>query len=308
MDRYFAHGKLLLTAEYFVLDGAPALAAPTRAGQWMHVAPANETETLTWNSLDETGQPWFSARWAWNDEAVIPVASSDTNAALRLQQLFTDALRQNPNCLVQLKGAQVTTRLEFPRHWGLGTSSTLVSNLARWLDVDAWTLLAAAFGGSGYDLACADAPGPILYQLRQGRPQIIDLPWRPPYADRLFFIHLGAKQDSREGIARYRARAGAVGAALNRIGELTLAQLAAQTPEAAADVLAEHEAVVGEALGMTPLGQGRFADFPGQLKSLGAWGGDFALALARTPEREAVARYFARHGLQELLSYDEMML
>jgi mevalonate kinase len=307
MSRYFAHGKLLLTAEYFVLDGAPAVAAPTRFGQWLEVGRTDDPHTLLWQSLDHKGEPWFSANWAWQADALAPLQPSNETAD-RLQLLFAEALRQNPQCLHLLKGAAVTTGLEFPRHWGLGTSSTLVSNLGRWLQADPWALLAAAFGGSGYDLACADAPGPILYQLRNAQPQTIHLAWRPSYAHHLFFIYLGAKQNSREGIARYRALTGARNAALGRIAELSLALLAAQTPEAAAEVLAEHEAVVGRALGLTPLGHDRFADFPGQMKSLGAWGGDFALALARTPDHEAVARYFTRHGLNELLGYDEMML
>jgi len=34
---FYGNGKLLLSAEYFVLDGAVALALPTKLGQSLHV-------------------------------------------------------------------------------------------------------------------------------------------------------------------------------------------------------------------------------------------------------------------------------
>ena len=37
MLRFYSHGKLLLTAEYVVLDGAKALALPTKYGQSLTV-------------------------------------------------------------------------------------------------------------------------------------------------------------------------------------------------------------------------------------------------------------------------------
>ena len=34
-------------------------------------------------------------------------------------------------------GFKVTTKLDFPKNWGLGTSSTLINNIAQWAQVDA---------------------------------------------------------------------------------------------------------------------------------------------------------------------------
>jgi hypothetical protein len=51
-------------------------------------------------------------------------------------------------------GYNITTHLNFPKKWGLGTSSTLINNIAQWLQIDAFTLLNNSFGGSGYDIAC----------------------------------------------------------------------------------------------------------------------------------------------------------
>jgi hypothetical protein len=49
----------------------------------------------------------------------------------------------------------ILLQLSFPKKMGLGTSSTLINNIAQWLQIDAFTLLNNSFGGSGYDIACA---------------------------------------------------------------------------------------------------------------------------------------------------------
>ena len=55
---FYSHGKLLLTAEYLVLDGAKALAVPTKKGQFLKDADA-EKNTLSWKSIDHKGKIWF---------------------------------------------------------------------------------------------------------------------------------------------------------------------------------------------------------------------------------------------------------
>ena len=305
MNRYYAHGKLLLTAEYFVLDGALALAVPTRQGQWLEVEPTAEVDRLQWQSYDDQGMAWWSGEWTWTGDQWVSRWPDDA-VGQRLTALLAAALRQRPDCQQKLAGARVSSRLEFPRDWGLGSSSTLISNLAHWLEVDPWSLLAASFGGSGYDLACAETPSPILYQIRQGRPQFVSLPWVPPYRSAIHFVYTGQKQDSREGIQRYRARAGQLEVPLQTLNDLTLALLRAEDSTTAMQVIKAHEQVVGETIGIEPVQPRLFRDFPGQLKSLGAWGGDFMLAMSEHGTKE-VRNYFATKGLSVVLSYDDMV-
>ncbi len=305
MHRYYAHGKLLLTAEYFVLDGALALAVPTRQGQWMEVASTAEADRLRWQSYDDQDKLWWEGEWTWTGGQWVSHRPDDA-VGRRLTTLLAAALQQQPDCLQKLAGAQVRSRLEFPRNWGLGSSSTLISNLARWLDVDPWLLLADSFGGSGYDLACAETSSPILYQLRHGRPHFVSLPWIPPYRSSVSFVYTGQKQDSREGIQRYRARAGKLQAPLQALNELSLALLRAEDSTTAMQLLKAHEQLVSETIDIEPIQPRLFSDFPGQLKSLGAWGGDFMLALSEGGTEE-VRSYFARRGLATVLSYDDMV-
>ena len=62
MQQFYAPGKLLITGEYAVLDGAWALALPTRLGQTLTVTPTqiqNNKPAVYWQSIDELGQVWL---------------------------------------------------------------------------------------------------------------------------------------------------------------------------------------------------------------------------------------------------------
>ena len=54
LETHLSNGKLLLTGEYVVLDGAMALAIPTKYGQSLEVEYINDPK-LIWKSLDEKG-------------------------------------------------------------------------------------------------------------------------------------------------------------------------------------------------------------------------------------------------------------
>jgi len=56
--KYYANGKLLLTGEYLVLDGALAIALPTKLGQSL-IVKTNEEGKLIWESQDSKSYPWF---------------------------------------------------------------------------------------------------------------------------------------------------------------------------------------------------------------------------------------------------------
>ena len=57
---FYSNGKLLLTGEYLVLDGAKSLAVPTKLGQDLIVENIQEQQ-LIWGSFTNTGECWFEA-------------------------------------------------------------------------------------------------------------------------------------------------------------------------------------------------------------------------------------------------------
>ena len=300
-----ASGKLLLTGEYFVLDGAVALAVPVRFGQTLRAMSGQEPGTLVWKSTDQDGKTWFQGTF---DTKFLDIVT-ETNAATAqtLQSILRACRQQNPGFLTGSQGVEVTTQNDFPREWGLGSSSTLIAALALWANVDTYRVLFDTLGGSGYDIACAYADGPLLYQLKKTQPMVQRVDFQPPFAENIYFVYLGKKQNSREGISRYRPRADAFKTTAAEICRLTERCLMATTLTEFEQVIQQHESIVSRALDLPTVKSQFFGDFPGAVKSLGAWGGDFVLATSRLPETETRA-YFREKGFETVLSWGEMMM
>ena len=72
-------------------------------------------------------------------------------------------------------------------------------------------------------------------------------------------------------------------------------------------VMNRHEDIVSSLLNIPPVGKSRFPDFPGTLKSLGAWGGDFIMA-ASSESEETVRDYFRSKGLGVIFKYLDLAL
>ncbi len=305
MKKFTAHGKLLLSAEYFVLDGATALALPTRPGQTLQIESQPSAHSrLHWRSLDDTGQLWFNAIFDTTDFQVIH--TSRPALADTLSSILNAVRKQKPTFLLDEPGLEVITDLQFPRSWGLGSSSTLISNMARWAGIDSFQLQFDTFGGSAYDIACATADGPLLYRLTSNGPQLERVAFRPPFHKHLYFVYLGQKQDSRAGIRLFESQPKRSLFAED-ITAITYEMVRADTLSAFQSLMQQHEKLISQTIGLPPVQQQRFADFPGAIKSLGAWGGDFVLAACDEPEA-AVRQYFGQHELEVCLAYEGLVL
>ncbi len=288
------------------MDGALALAVPTRYGQSMLVRKVDSSERhLQWRSYDSKGKSWFEARFYLPSLQIAKTNSSV--AAKRLQQIFSAIDRQRPDFWTSYKSLQIETRLEFPRLWGLGTSSTLLVNLGRWSQTDPFRLLNDSFTGSGYDIACGLSNQALFYQLRKGRPHFVNFPYRPSFAGSLYFVYLEAKQDSRTGIVRYREKVKQADFFLDRISELSLSFLQASNLKAFESCMESHEQFVAQALQLPIVKERLFSDYWGQVKSLGAWGGDFVMATSDRPIKET-RQYFNEKGYSVVLAYEELLL
>lgn len=304
MARFYSHGKLLLTGEYAVLDGALALSLPTRYGQSMEVQH-REKPGISWTSLEADGGIWYKGDF---DQDAVPSTKYPEDPAYegtgkRLARILVAAKEILAKEAAFAFHHNITTRLEFPREWGLGSSSTLIHNLADWMGVDPYELLFNTMGGSGYDIACAAADGPILYQLTDRSPSITRVEFDPPFKDSLCFVYLGRKQLSSEAITHYRQAVTKAPEFISKISSLTKEVLACNQLEDFEQLLEAHEALLSGVLDL-PRVQEHFSDYPGVLKSLGAWGGDFILAT----RAEAAADYFKKKGLTPVIPFSEMIL
>jgi mevalonate kinase len=295
MPSYYSHGKLLISSEYAVLDGAKALALPTKFGQSLEIKPIESPE-IRWKSFDHNGKLWF--------ETTLQLPTFKTpntnDTAKRLSECFYAISKLNPNVFKTQTGFEMHSQLEFPQNWGLGSSSTLINNLAQWAKVDAYKLLAATFGGSGYDIACAQHPYPITFQKTLKSTKIEKAVFNPPFKDQLFFVHQNQKRNSRKAIAAYEALKKGEKLDFSELNAITDALLVATTLEEFEVLMSKHETIVGNLIQQPPLKTTNFADYPGAIKSLGAWGGDFFLATRTNTQ------YFKDKGYNTIVTFGEM--
>ncbi|MDH5413555.1 MAG: GYDIA family GHMP kinase [Flavobacteriaceae bacterium] len=309
MTSIYSNGKLLLTGEYVVIDGAKALAFPTSFGQGLEINTLNEP-VLIWESYLNDGSKWLQVEFDLPTLKII-TATFDSNKegggdilAENLLHILLEAKKLNNFFLSKKQGLLVKSTLTFPINWGLGSSSTLINNIAQWAGVDAFKLLRKTFGGSGYDIACAQNNQAIIYSLKDHKPRVEKVHFDPVFKDQLYFVHLNKKQNSREGIAQYQKNKKDVDTCVKQISDLTNEIIICKDLICFEKIIIEHEQIISGIIKQKLVQVEFFSDYFGQTKSLGAWGGDFILATGN----EDTPLYFKKKGFNTIISYEEMIL
>ena len=300
---FYSNGKLLITGEYLILDGAKGLALPTKMGQNLILESTN-TETIHWKSYDADGSIWFEEILSL-DEITATNSIAPESVKGTLIRILQVANVMNPDLLTNSNGFVITTQLSFPRNWGLGTSSTLINNIAQWFQIDAFELLHQSFGGSGYDIACAQNNTPITYSIVNGSPKVEQLAFKPEFAKNIYFVYLNQKRSSKSAIADYNSNKTAqLSEHIAAINALTNDCIQATDLESFTNVVNQHEILLSTILKTETVKAALFPDFEGTIKSLGAWGGDFVLVVSK----ENPSSYFIGKGYETVIPYGEMIL
>ncbi|WP_242133568.1 GYDIA family GHMP kinase [Aestuariivivens marinum] len=320
MQTFLSNGKLLLTAEYVVLDGAKALALPTSLGQSLSVTPIDK-RMIVWQSLDEKGNIWFEENYHFEEICFpfvyeVKIETMPNGISKTLLTILYHAVRLNKDFFskhyddydengdkIKGNGFKISTQLDFPINWGLGTSSTLINNIAQWFNIDPYELLERTFGGSGYDIACAQNNSPITYQLKYNTPEVLAADFNPPFKKQLYFVYLNKKQDSRSGIAHYKNNMFDLSNTIKSINAITEAILSCTSLSEFERLVEQHETIISKAINQTKVKDLLFSDFNGSIKSLGAWGGDFILVASK----ENPKAYFESKGYTTILNYTDII-
>jgi mevalonate kinase len=300
---FYSNGKLLITGEYLVLDGAKAFALPTKMGQNLIVTTVNEPNRIYWKSFDFDQSVWFEGILNTSDVISNQPVDGENNTVTVLKKILFEAHQLNPNIL-PYKGFSVETNLTFPRCWGLGTSSTLINNIGQWFKIDSFELLKNSFGGSGYDIANAQNNTPISYQLIAGKPTVTKVIFKPDFTKNIYFLYLNQKQNSKAAIATYYSKQQNIQKAKGEIDAITNEIINGTDQVRFEYLLQKHEEILSDVLEMDTVQERLFSDFEGTIKSLGAWGGDFVLVVSYFNPK----RYFEERGFTTLLPYHEMIL
>jgi len=299
-NSFYSHGKLLLTGEYAVLDGAKAMAFPCKLGQRLRIESSAGVH-FEWISYLENGEIWKSVTFSKED---IRHNTSDDGFKKRLLSILNQIYITKPDLFnTPLK---FSTHLEFNKNWGLGSSSTLISNLASWANLDPYQLLSNTFGGSGYDIAAATTHTPFIFQKNNGTYQTKSIIFPKALKPYIYFIYLNQKQNSREAIKHYRTVGEKKTESIKQISELTEKVLEVTDLKDFEGLMLDHEELISDLTKQIPVQTSKFSDYThGIVKSLGAWGGDFVLVTAK---EKCQLEYFKQKGYTVIYNYSELIV
>lgn len=296
MRRFTSCGKLLLTAEYSVLQGAEAIAVPTILGQSLSLEENAAPCFLRWQAHDNHHQLWLIADF---DKDFNVENASENRKAEFLAELLKHAFSGTESIA---PGTLIDTKLEFNRQWGLGSSSTLVHLVAQLANCDPMSLFFKAFKGSGYDVAVAMENAAIKYQLKDKSPS-----WEKVTVPTVFkqtqLVYLQQKQDSQSEVNRFENKR-LPEETIGEITDLSRALLEVNTLEELAEIMDDHEKLTAEFLQRSTIKESLFPDFNGSIKSLGAWGGDFIWVIPDPLQ----ADYFHKKGFDTQLNFGQLVL
>ena len=303
MIKFRSNGKFLITGEYLVRSGARALAIPLKTGQSLQIEETERNNILDWTASDLRGK-WFLASLSLPDLEILE--TSDEEKGKFLQKTLLVAQRLNPAFLSSNQGYWVDSFLEADRDWGMGSSSTFIVNLSQWACVDPYHMHHKISTGSGYDIACAQAEKPLIYQKNFEGRSIEKVNWIPRCRKHLAFVYLGKKQNTEESLKKYR-NLDFTDRELKRISGITDEFWLVNNEIDLMSLVWEHEEIMSKILKKNPIQDKLFRDFNGAIKSLGAWGGDFILAVGRDKIKK-IRPYFHAKGYQTVFSWDEVII
>ncbi len=298
-----SNGKLLLTGEYLVMEGALAIAMPLNVGQSLSIIP-NSDKVIHWQANKHDGH-WFFADLDLINFKIIHTDSSEL--AIKLSETLIATRKLSQDFLTSGMGYNVLTDLEFDPDFGFGTSSTLIANIANWANVNPYKLLELTFGGSGYDIACAGSKKPIVFQRIGESISVSDLSFDPVFKENLYFVYLEKKQNSADSIAEFKKHNNFTSVDVDAISAITKELLITSELTEFEALLAEHESIMKSILNIPTAKSLYFKDYPGVVKSLGAWGGDFVMITSHYTENELRSLLHGK-GFGTVFSYESLVL
>lgn len=302
MGTLFSPGKLLLTSEYVVLDGALALAVPTKVGQDLVFEEFEDGKSsIYWEGFHQN-ELWLKTKidyqnWKILETNLLHASEFIVKVLQSVQKLSKTKFNKNSSY-------RLRTNLQFPSNFGLGSSSTLMNNLANWSGIDAFVLNDITLGGSGYDVAIAKEESAILFQIVNNQQREVQrVKFQPSFSKDLIFVHLNKKQNSREGIALYKSKIRSE-ELINRFSDITKQIYTASSILEFSELMVMHELLLSSFLKIPTAKENYFQDCPVFIKSLGAWGGDFIL----TTKFVDFEKYFQSRSFSTIFEWQDLIV
>ena len=295
----YSNGKVLLTGEYVILDGALSLAAPTKFGQHLKYQE-NLSNLINWKSINFDGNIWFEC--LITSDTLKVKSTSSQKISNTLVEIINFIREYNPSFLKKC-GSDISTNLTFEKNLGLGSSSTLISNLSKISGVNPYTLNNKIFKGSGYDIACAESISPILYKLDKDQKIINEVSFKPSFNEHIYFVYLNKKQNSISEIEKY-SKNKASNSIINEISDITSEIVVCNSIDGFNKLIEAHELIISKLISKQTIKDLLFKDFDGYIKSLGAWGGDMIMVTSQIDP----SKYFIEKGYSTIFKFKELLV
>ncbi len=284
------------------MEGAMGLAVPVKWGQSMKVTES-QGAGIHWITKDQNGAKWFECKLNLIDFAI--EKTTDETKAEFVQSLIKSAAQLNSDFLSKWKKYKVTCDLGFDPAWGLGTSSTLICNLATWAELSPFELFFDTQEGSGYDIAAAVSQEPLLYQKNEDELSFETFDWSGNLTDGICVFYQGHKQNSLEEVRTWKTNKVWKQKDVKQVSSISEALADCNDVDEAISLLRDHVNMMERILNRTAY-DGQFSDFEGVVKPLGAWGGDFGLALHT--DVEYTAKYLAKKGMKTVFRLGDILV
>ena len=294
-----SHGKLLISGEYLVLKGAKALCIPTNFFQTLSVKKSKKN-ILNWKSYNHNNELWFELKLNTHD---LKVLSEENKETLFLKSLLENARNINPEFLKFGSGYNIESKMNFNKNWGLGSSSTLINNISQWAGINPFSLLWSVSNGSGYDVASCLSKGPIIYKVINKKPDYDLIEFKPLFHQNLFFIYMNKKKQTESEVNYFNNNVRVDKKIINIISSITNKMIKCENLESFQNLIFEHEKTLSKTLKKEMVKEVFFNDYRGEIKSLGAWGGDFILAAGPKDSK----KYFEEKGFKTVFSFNDML-
>ena len=295
-----SNGKILLCSEYLVLEGAKAIALPSKLTQDLQVTKC-QNKIIEWQSFDENNDLWFEEKFYFSGSD-LKYDGEKNKTSEKILLLFKYLLKTKD--IKDILGNKFLTKLNFKREWGLGTSSTFVNNLAKWAKTDPYKLLFSAFNGSGYDIACCDVKNPILFQKKQNSISIENIIFNPPFIENLYLVYLEKKQNTQTSIINYLNIKSDRKHLIEKANFIAEEIIKCKDLNQFEELIVEHENIIASATSQEPIHRSFFSAYrQGKIKSLGAWGGDFILVTSKNNDLS----FFKNKGYNTILKLSDLV-
>lgn len=303
-NEYYSNGNLILTGEYFVLIGATSLVVPLKFGQKMKVKmELSDHDVIIWETY-EFNNLWFKAIYKTNGLEILQTNNMKKSIWIRDLLKLTEKLK--PDTFEKQIKYTIRCDIQYNFNWGWGSSSNTINNIATWAGIDPFELNRLITGGSGYDIAASITAYPFLYRINNCESEILPVSFDPIFKDSVYFIYREKKQSTTDSLKQNYKLLLKNKPEIENITELTGEILHCDNIKDFMKYMVKHEEITSKMLGSPRLKNQCFNDFKGEVKSLGAWGGDFFMVATNLEYRE-VLKYFHERGFHTIFRFEDII-